>query len=182
MTSLEYKVNFNLNTFFKYIRLKKQYLQKLKEKIRLLKDLKEKNYKNLRPLTPSPKFSKPLINSRLVVYIIDISFSRTNTLLHVMDSSGKLKFFYSAGSFKISGKQKKLRTIVFRNLYRVLVSNLKFLKLKPVALHLKNVGPDKFWIIKKLKKKFYIKVVRNFDSFPHNGCRKKKKRRKKVKK
>lgn len=183
MTSLKYKVNFNLNTFFNTIRLKKQYLQQLKEKIRILKDLKEKKYKDLRPLVSyNPKFRNCLISSRFVMYIIDIKFSKTNTLLHVMDSLGKLKFFYSAGSFKFSGKQKKSRAIVFREFYKVLVSNLKFLSFKPIALHLKNVGRHKFWIVKKLKKKFYIKIVRNFNSFPHNGCRKKKKRRKKVKK
>ena len=36
--------------------------------------------------------------------------------------------------------------------------------------------------MKKLKKKFFIKVVRSFNLYPHNGCRKKKVRRKKFKK
>ena len=99
-----------------------------------------------------------------------------------MDFSGKLKFFYSAGSFNYSGKSKKARYVVFRELYRVLISKLKFLKNKPVALHLKNVGYNKSWIVKKLKKKFFIKSVRSFNLYPHNGCRKRKMRRKKFKK
>jgi hypothetical protein len=50
-----------------------------------------------------------------------------------MDFSGKLKFFCSAGSFGYKGKNKKSRYSVFRDLYRVLVSKLKFLKNKPIA-------------------------------------------------
>jgi len=116
----------------------------------------------------------------LIKYIIDVTFSRTNTFVHVMDFSGQLKFFCSAGTLNYKGKSKKARYSVFRDIYRVLVSKLRFLKGQPVALHLKNVSFAKFWIIKLLKKKFYIKVVRNFITYPYNGCRKRKMRRKKF--
>jgi ribosomal protein S11 len=176
-----YKVNFDLNKFLRNIKLKKQYVQNLKNKSLLLSKIRETNYKSLDSvLFSSKKYS--ITSDNLVTYIIDINFSRSNTFLHVMDFSGKLKFFYSSGSFNYSGKSKKARYSVFRDLYRVLVSKLKFLKGKPIALHLKNVGYNKSWIIKKLKKKFFIKSVRSFNLYPHNGCRKRKMRRKKFKK
>jgi ribosomal protein S11 len=95
-----------------------------------------------------------------------------------MDFSGNLIFFCSAGSLQYKGKRKKARYLVFRDMFRVLISKFKFLKLQPLALHLKNVGSAKFWIIKLLKKKLFIKVVKSYDLYPHNGCRKRKIRRK----
>nr|YP_009115296.1 ribosomal protein S11 [Berkeleya fennica]AJA05817.1 ribosomal protein S11 [Berkeleya fennica] len=174
-------IHFDFNKFLSSIKLRKQYIKELKKKIILLNNTKDKEYKNLSStLVSNTKFSP--IDEHLVMYIIDITFTRTNTLLHVTDFSGKLKFFCSAGSLKYTGKGKKLRSVVFRDFYRVLVSKLKFLRSKPIALHLKNVGYNKFWIIKKLKKKFFIKVIRSFNLYPHNGCRKRKMRRKKFKK
>jgi hypothetical protein len=64
----------------------------------------------------------------LVTYIIDISFSRSNTFFHVLDFSGNLRFFCSAGSFNYSGKNKRIRRIVFKEFYRYLLK-LKFLKI-----------------------------------------------------
>ena len=109
-------------------------------------------------------------DDNLVVYIIDISFSKTNTLLHITDFSGNLKFFCSAGLFKYKGKRKRSRFQVVKYFYNILLSKFKFLRFKPVALHLKNVGNARFWIIKKFKKKSYIRIIRNFNLYPYNGC------------
>lgn len=176
-----YNSNFNLNKFLKKIVLKKQYIKKLKNKTCLLENIKEQNYKSLNYslFFKNKDFMK---YDSLVVYIVDISFSRSNTLLHVMDSSGILKFFCSAGDLSYTGKSKKARVSVLKAMIRILVRKLKFLQNKPIALHLKNVGFRKFWIVKRLKKKFFIKIVRSFNLYPHNGCRKKKVRRKKFKK
>ena len=176
-----YNNNFNLNKFLRKIVLKKQFIKKLKNKTCLLNNIKEQNYKNLNSslFFKNESFIK---HDSLVVYIIDISFSRSNTLLHVMDSSGILKFFCSAGDLSFTGKSKKTRVSVLKAMIRILVRKLKFLQNKPIALHLKNVGFRKFWIVKRLKKKFFIKVVRSFNLYPHNGCRKRKVRRKKFKK
>lgn len=176
-----YNTNFDLNTFLRDVRLKKQYVKNLKSKSLLLSQIRENNYKSVHQTLLSNK-NIVVTRNYLVTYIIDICFSKSNTFLHVMDFSGKLKFFYSSGSFNYSGKSKKARYTVFRDLYKMLLSKLKFLKGKPVALHLKNVGYSKSWIIKKLKKKFFITCVRSFNSYPHNGCRKRKMRRKKFKK
>ena len=176
-----YNSNFNLNKFLKKIVLKKQYIKKLKNKTCLLEIIKEQNYKNLN----SSLFFKNedfIKYDNLLVYIIDISFSRSNTLLHVMNYSGILKFFCSAGDLTFSGKSKRSRVSVLKAMIRILIRKLKFLQNKPIALHLKNVGFRKFWIVKRLKKKFFIKIVRSFNLYPHNGCRKRKVRRKKFKK
>jgi ribosomal protein S11 len=97
---------------------------------------------------------------KLVMYIIDITFSRSNTFLNVMDPSGNLKFFCSAGCLQHKGKNKKFRFNVFKSIYHVLTTKLRFLKGKPIALHLKNVGFNKYWLIKKLKSRFFIKSVK----------------------
>ena len=173
-----YNINFDLNEFLRDVKLKKQHL---KNKTLLLSELKKDNFKFLN-FIPAYRKNYPFVNDNLITYIIDISFTKSNTFLHVTDFSGKLKFFYSSGSFNYSGKNKRARSIVFRDLYRVLVSKLKFLNGKPIALHLKNVGYHKFLIVKKLKKKFFIKCVKNFNIYPHNGCRKQKMTRKKFKK
>lgn len=177
----KYNISFDLNKFLRGIKLKKQYIEKLRNKISVLNDIKKKNYKNLNSILFF-RSNLPYKDDHLVSYIMDISFSRTNTFFHVTDFSGELKFFCSAGSLKYTGKSKRVRSAVFREFYRILVSKLKFLRFKPIALHLKNVGYNKFWILKTLKKRFFIKIVRSFNLYPHNGCRKRKIRRKKIKK
>ena len=176
----DYNINFDLNKFLKNIELKKKYIKNLKHKIFLLNNIKKKNYKFLNRINVKKKNYFHKYNP-LVVYIVSFSFPRSNSFLYVSDFAGNLKFFCSAGSFNSTGKNKKIRWIVFKKFYKVLL-NLKFLKNKPIALHLKNVRLNKSWIIKKLKKKFFIKIIQNFDLYPHNGCRKKKVRRKKFKK
>lgn len=176
-------INFNpkLNQFFKILSLKKQYLQKLREQSAILTESKKKNYKIINQSFKSDNISTNL--DHVIMYIIDITFSRSNTFLNVMDASGKLKFFCSAGHLQFKGKRnKKSRFLVFKSICRILITKLKFLKGKPIALHLKNVGFKRFQIIKKLKTHFFIKLVKVFNLFPFNGCRKKKVRRKKIKK
>ena len=146
----------------------------------MLNNIKQQNYKILNSKLIQNKTSI-LDNNLLIMYIIDITFARSNTFLHIMDSSGKLKFFCSAGYLNYKGKTKKFRFQVLKSIYRVLVTKLRYLKGKPIALHLKNVGFNKSWIIKKLKNKFIVKIVKVFNLFPFNGCRKKKVIRKKIK-
>lgn len=170
---------FNLNSFFKEIHFKKQYLQKMQHEMHLLYDFKENNYKKM-----GLKFSKHIKNATskmLVIYIIEISFSKKNTLIHISDCLGNVKFFHSAGSLKQKGRAKISRAAVLRKFYRLLISKFKFLNKVPVAVHFKNADSNIFWFLKKLKKKFFIVTVKLFNLYPYNGCRKKKIRRKKFK-
>ena len=172
-------IQYNLNRFFKEIHLKKQYLEKMQNKVNVLRELKEINYKKVNSQFFINPISSP--NTTFVMYIIDISFSKKNTLFHVSDFSGNIKFFYSAGYFQQTGKGKVARSIILRKFYRILVSKLKFVRKVPIAIHFKNADSNMFWFLKKLKKKFFITVVKHFIQYPYNGCRKKKIRRKKFK-
>lgn len=170
---------FNLNRFFNKIHLKKQYLKKVQSKVHLLSELKETNHKKI-----GSSFSTSLLkpsNTIFVMYIIEISFSKKNTLFHISDCLGNVKFFYSAGSFQHKGKGKISRSTVLRKFYRLLISKLKFVKKVPIAIHFKNADSNIFWFLKRLKKKLFITVVKHFNRYPYNGCRKKKIRRKKFK-
>lgn len=174
-------INFNINKFLKKITIKKQYKKTLELKLQIIYNIKEQNYK----ITNHNIFfknKKLFIYDNLIIYIINIFFSQSNTLINITNITGKLIFMYSAGNFKFKGKRKKSRVFVLKTMLNFLIVKLKFLRKKPIALHFKNIGFFKYWIIKKLKKKFFIKLIKNFSSFSHNGCRKKKIQRKKLKK
>jgi ribosomal protein S11 len=164
--------NYKLNNFFYNIKLKKQYINKLKYEIKNLNITKNKKENYISQTNIKKDY--------LIKYIIDITFSRTNTLLHIMDFAGNLKFYSSAGKLQFTGKRKKARRLVLRDLYKIIVSKLYYLNNQPIALHLKNVGSARGWILKLLKKKIFIKIVKVFNTHPYNGCRKKKLRRKKF--
>ena len=170
----------NLNKFFNEIHFKKQYYKKVQSKAYFLTKIKEINSKKV-GFQFCNKYSS-IVTSTFVVYVINIFFSKKNTLLHVSDCSGNIKFFYSAGSFQQKGKQKTYHSFVLRKFYKVLVSKLKFLRNVPIAIHLKNVSSNMFWFPKKLKKKLFVMVIKNFNQYSYNGCRKKKIRRKKFRK
>ena len=158
---------FSLNRFFTEIHFKKQYLKKIQSKLLLLNKIKELNHKKV-SLNFSKKLAKPS-NSTFVMYIIEVSFSKKNTLLHISDCLGNLKLFYSAGSFQQKGKGKISRSTVLKKFYKVLTSKLKFLRKVPVAVHFKNVDSNMFTVVKRFTQNSY------------NGCRKKKLQRKKFK-
>jgi ribosomal protein S11 len=116
--------------------------------------------------------------SFMVVYSICFSFSPVNTFLYVTDALGNLKFRYSAGILEFKGKLKKNRFQVLNSFFKILQKlKMGFLKNKPIALHLNNVGSFKYFIIRNLKRNFFIRLVKNYQTHSYNGCRKKKKRR-----
>ena len=166
--------NYTLNKFLENIRLKKQYINKLNNEITNLNKIKNKedNYALITSFETKKVY--------MIKYIIDITFSKTNTLLHVMDFAGNLKFYCSAGKLQYTGKNKKSRRLIVKDLYKILISNLDYLNNQPIALHFKNVGSARFSITRLLKKKFFIQVVKVFSTYVYNGCRKKKLRRKKF--
>jgi ribosomal protein S11 len=167
-----------LKTLFNKIIYKKQYLQELNTKSFFF----NKNIKN--SLQNIKKFSNKMYitkqNNFLISYIIEFFFNKTNTLIQITNFFGKLKFFCSAGYLLFKSKSKKARMLVIKSIIRILIKKLAFLKNKTVILRLKNVGFKKALIVKKLKKKIFIKVIVSLNSYSHNGCRKKKNCRKKI--
>ena len=137
------------------------------------KNLSAKKFTNIETRETNPQ-------DFVVAYIISISFLKANTTIHVSDTKGNLKLFYSAGSVELSGKQKRKRRIAISKLISLVLKKANFLGQKPIALHLNNVNFYKNLIIRKLKRNLYIKVVKILNQTPYNGCRKKKLRRKKY--
>jgi len=161
------------NKILKQVIFKKKYVKKLKNKIKTLKNISKQNYK---------KFNAKLYLKKdttfLITYVIEICFSKSNTLLQITNSLGVLKFFCSAGYLLFKGKSKKARIPVLKKIIGFLLKKLKFLENRPTALHLKNVRFRKAWIIKKLEKKIFLKTVTGFNLYSYNGCRRRKNRRK----
>lgn len=119
-------------------------------------------------------------HSFAVVYIIHFHFSSINTFLYITDSLGNLKFRYSAGLIGFKGKQKRSRSSVLKSFFiKLRKLKVSFLKNKVVALHLTNVGFYKYFIVKKLKPFFHIRFIKSYQIHSYNGCRKKKRLRKK---
>lgn len=156
----------------------KLYVKNLKTQINSLKKVKENDYKDISLQQYQSNFKT---NQNLIVmYVINVSFLKANTTIHVSDIKGNMKQFYSAGSVGLSGKQKRKRRIAISKLISLLLKNATFLNKKPVALHLSNVNFYKNLIVSKLRKVVYLRVIKSFNQTPYNGCRKKKLRRKKY--
>lgn len=172
-------IQFNLNKFFKKVYLKKQYAKKMQDKVRLLNKLEKINYRKV----GSKLFKRQIriANKIFIIYVIDISFSKKNTLVHVNDCSGNTLFFYSAGFFQKKNQEKISRALILKKFYKLLISRFKFLRGVPIAIHFKNTDSNIFWFLKRLKKKLFIVLTKHFNSYPYNGCRKRKIRRKKSK-
>ena len=74
----------------------KIYVENLQNRINSLKKLKEQNYKNLSVTEFAKSEQEQSINQDLMVmYIINISFLKANTTIHVSDIKGNVKLFYS---------------------------------------------------------------------------------------
>ena len=168
-----------LNTYL--LEKERIYVKNLLNQISYLKKLKEKNYKSL-SASKFNEIKQKEINHQdlMVMYIVNISFSKANTTIHISDIKGNLKLFYSAGSIGLTGKQKRKRRVAVVKLISLLIKKATFLNKKPIALHLDNVNFYQSLIINKLKQTLYIKVIKSFNQTPYNGCRKKKVRRKKY--
>lgn len=155
----------------------KFYIKNLFNQINQLEQIKKKNYKKLsQKNTNNNNFLKQDLT---VYYIINISFLKANTTIHLSDIKGNIKLFYSAGDLGLKGKQKTKRRITVNKLITMLLKKTPFINKKPVALHLNNVKFYKRIITKQLKRFLFIKIIKSFNLTPYNGCRKRKIRRKK---
>lgn len=125
--------------------------------------------------TKNKKSSAENFRQNLIVYIININLTSTNTLVSITDIKGNVKIFYSSGQVNLKGKQKTKQPAALINILKLLMVKVKFIKNKPLALHFKNTKPHyESFIIKMLKKKYFIKTIRSYNLQPHNGCRPKK--------
>jgi ribosomal protein S11 len=157
------------------------YSKKLLHKVSSLKELKKNNYRILKAEKATNLNSALTVPENfLVMYVISISFLKANTTIEVSDIKGNLKLFYTAGTVNLAGKQKKKRSLAVSRLISLIVKKATFLTKKPLAVHLNNVTFYKPLIVSKLKRNFFIRIIKTFNQAPFNGCRKKKIRRKKY--
>ena len=128
-----------LNKILQKIIYRKRYIKELKNQIKLLRKFWSQNYKKF-----NIKLYLKKSTNFLVAYIIKICFAKTNTFLQITNSFGQLKFFCSAGFLLFKGKTKKARMSVLKKIITLFLKKLTFLKNRPVALHLKNIGFKKY--------------------------------------
>ena len=169
----------NISNKLKLTLLEKEkfYIKNLFNQINQLEQIKKTNYKKLGQKSVENKNS--FKQDLTVYYIINISFLKANTTIHLSDIKGNIKLFYSAGDIGLKGKQKTKRRIAISKLIVILLKKAPFINKKPVALHLNNIKFYKRLIIKQLKRNLFIKIIKSFNLTPYNGCRKRKIRRKK---
>ena len=177
--NLSTQLKLDLDTFSK-LEEKKSYAKNLSNKFLIIQKLQ--NYKKLGlNRTFKTNINKYLKDEDcLIMYTLSISFLKANTNIHVSDIKGNTVLFYNAGSVGLVGKQKIKRSKCVLRLISLLVKKASFLSNYPISVHLNNVNANKKFIISKLKTHFLIKIIKIFNQTPHNGCRKKKIRRKKF--
>lgn len=168
--------------------VKKNFKYKILISLKKLKGLKKYCIlKKLNTILAELKNSSNFNNKKIILkpkieirYILNFIFSPKNTFLYITDVKGRLKRYYSAGSINVKGKQKKNRILMLTRLCRIIKSVKNFfLRDVPIAIHLTNVGSSRKFIVEKLKTKFSLRVIKSYYTYPYNGCRKKKKVRKK---
>ena len=156
-----------VNDFFASLNLKKKH---------------KKVVKNLTNRVNKTEFRKNKIKFKyyLIKFIINISFIKSNIFLHIMDCSGKSKYLKSSKA--INNKLKSLSIQNLENFYKILVSDLNFLKNTPIAIHFNNIEFNYPWLTERISKKLFLTVLKFYNKYSHNGCRKKKLKRKKFSK
>lgn len=157
--------------------VKKTYTYNL---IRLLVFLKKlKSLKLMLSVSKSKKLNKP--NQNLIMYVINVVLSSTNTIVNVVDLNGNVLISVSAGSLNLTKFQKKTQPLALLSVFKVLLLKAKFLRNKPVALHFKNVKRfHESFFINSLKTKLFIQSFQSYNLVPHNGCRPKKLKKVKI--
>jgi hypothetical protein len=175
-----------LNSLLKGISIKKTYVQTLKDNIKIILTLKrskfrEINFKLLKKKFKSNKNIKEnfqpfhiIDNNLVVMYVVAITKTRSNFYLNIFNSVGKLVLTLSAGNLcDLSAIKRKAKGFHVINAIFKLIPKQKYLRGKPIALHIKNKRlPRK--LIRRLRKKFFLKCISVFQKKPFNGCRNKK--------
>lgn len=148
--------------------------------------------KNIRGQSTNPEnnffhlltqFNRIVKNIQTISYIVEVRYTKKNTLIILSDSLGNTLDFFNAGNMGFKGKLKKRRHVVVGKLVSALTLNSKYYfdrQATVVAVHLLGVGKDKLFLTNLIKLNFVVGAVLNTGKFPYNGCRGKKIRRRKF--
>jgi hypothetical protein len=175
-----------LNSLLKGISIKKTYVQTLKDNIKIVLTLKRSKFreinfkllkKSFKPnniITKNFKPRKRIDNNLVVMYVVAITKTRSNFYLNIFNSIGKLMLTLSAGNLcDLSAIRRKAKGFHAINAIFKLIPKQKYLRGKPLALHIINKRlPRK--LVRRLRKKKIVKCISMFQKQPFNGCRNKK--------
>ena len=114
---------------------------------------------------------------KIVSYVVSLKVNKNNIIFNISDIKGFLLVNNTTGKLGFKGKHKNKKFSML-SLLKSIYYNYNFLKNQPIILKLKGFKYYNKLIIKKLKEKFFIKLLIYDKSTPHNGCRPKKLRRK----
>jgi len=117
-----------------------------------------------------------------IEYILNISLSNKNTNVFITDLKGNIKTLVSIGFLDLQQKQKIKNSTIILKLLLLVFAKFSLQNSIFIGLHLTNF--TKFhasFVLSLLKDHIKIKSLRIFNNKPHNGCRPRKLKRKKVK-
>ena len=121
---------------------------------------------------------KCYVKQNLINFIIKINATKTNTFLNITDNKGNLELSFSSGKLGLKKRQKTSQPNALIQLLKKVFLKAKFLNNKTVGLQFRNIKPfHELLILKMLKDKIFIKSLRSYNLYPHNGCRPKKLKR-----
>jgi len=114
-------------------------------------------------------------------FVVNINLLLSNTTISINDIKGNPKIFYSAGMLNLKSKQKTKQPATMISILKLILGKFKIIKEKSVVIHFTNVLPKhKSYITKSLKQQIFIKMIKSYNYYPHNGCRLIKRRRIKI--
>lgn len=144
-----------LNFFFKHLCLKKTNKKSLNQELNFFdKKLKLKNKHYY--------FTK---------FIINITFKKSNSFLHVINCVTNKNYFFSA---KALLKKKNFQNNQLENFYKILITKFKYIKNKPIVINFFNIETNYKWFIQKISQNFFLILIKFYNKIAHNGCRLKK--------
>lgn len=119
--------------------------------------------------------TKKNLKQNLISFLIKFNLTLTNTFINVTDIKGNLILSLSAGRVELQKRQKTSQPNALIQILKHLFLKAKFLQNKTVGLQFKNLKSyHELIIINILKNKIFIKSLRSYNLYPHNGCRPKK--------
>lgn len=148
-----------INNFLKTTYNKKKYKKLLNHNLITKKTLLLVNNKNL--------------NSYFIKFVVSITIKKSNMFVYIIDCLNTKNIFFSTKSL-LKHKMKNLKFNNLENFYKILISKCKFLKNKPIAIHFNCLELNYKWFLQKLAKKMFIIIIKFFNKYAYNGCRKKK--------
>jgi small subunit ribosomal protein S11 len=108
--------------------------------------------------------------------IVFVLFTTNNIIYSITDLEGSVVFWTSTGSLKSSGLKKTVSSLIHTSTIRLInyIQQHHFLFLH---VKIKGLSKSKRLIVKTFQQ-FNLKILslQDLTSFPHNGCRKRKKR------